>query len=97
MTTYDIIIRPILTEKGYSGISEMKYAFVVAKSANKTQIKEAVEKIFGVDVARVNIANYDGKVTRAGRQTEGKTVGYKKAYVFLKSDSKPIQFFESLS
>lgn len=97
MMTYDIIIRPILTEKGYSQIAEKKYAFVVAKKATKTQIKDAIEKIFGVDVARVNVVNYDGKVTRAGRQTEGKTPAYKKAYVFLTSESKPIEFFESLS
>ena len=96
MNAYDIIIKPVLTEKGYSGISDKSYAFIVAKSATKTEIKAAVEKAFGVSVAKVNVANYDGKLKRMGRN-EGKTSSYKKAYVKLTEDSKPIAFFESLS
>ena len=61
MNKYDIIIAPILTEKSYDGIAEKKYTFKVAQDATKTQIKVAVEDIFGVKVARVNTVNVDGK------------------------------------
>ena len=96
MNAYDLIIKPVLTEKGYSGISDKSYAFIVAKAATKTEIKTAVEKAFGVSVEKVNVANYDGKLKRMGRN-EGLTSSYKKAYVRLTADSKPIAFFESLS
>ncbi len=96
MNNYDIIIKPVATEKSYSGIVDKQYAFVVAKCATKTEIKNAVEQIFGVKVARVNVANYDGKMKRQGR-TEGRTSSYKKAYVKLTEDSKTIEFFDSLS
>ena len=96
MNAYDIIIKPVLTEKGYSGISEKSYAFIVLKSATKTEIKAAVEKAFGVTVEKVNIANYHGKLKRMGRN-EGLTSSYKKAFVKLTAESKPIAFFESLS
>lgn len=95
MNAYDIIIKPVLTEKGYSGIGDKSYAFIVLKSATKTEIKAAVEKAFGVTVEKVNVANYDGKLKRQGRN-EGKTSSYKKAFVKLTADSKPIAFFESL-
>ena len=96
MLAQDIIIRPLLTEKGYDGIADKKYTFVVAKSANKTQIKEAVEKLFKVDVESVNTVNCKGKLKRMGRN-EGYTPDYKKAIVQLKADSKAIEFFASLS
>ena len=96
MLAQDIIIRPLLTEKGYDGIADKKYTFVVAKSANKTQIKEAVEKLFKVDVESVNTVNCKGKLKRMGR-TVGYTPDYKKAIVQLKADSKTIEFFDSLS
>lgn len=96
MLAQDIIIRPLLTEKGYDGIADKKYTFIVAKSANKTQIKLAVEKLFGVKVASVNTANCKGKLKRMGRN-EGYTPDYKKAVVQLKADSKSIEFFDSLS
>jgi len=96
MLAQDIIIKPLLTEKGYDGIPDKKYTFVVAKSANKTQIKLAVEKLFGVKVESVNTANCKGKLRRMGRN-EGYTPDYKKAVVQLKEDSKAIEFFESLS
>ncbi len=96
MREHDIIIRPLLTEKSYSGTSVKKYTFVVDKKANKTEIKLAVEKLFDVQVASVNTANVRGKLKRMGR-TEGYTPSYKKAIVQLKADSKPIGFFESLS
>ena len=95
-TAFDVIIKPVLTEKGYSGISEKKYVFIVANKATKFDVKQAVEKVFGVQVDRVNIVNYDGKVQRMGR-SEGRQSKFKKAYVFLKEDSKPIEFFDSLS
>ena len=96
MLAQDIIIKPLLTEKGYDGIADKKYTFIVAKSANKTQIKLAVEKLFGVDVESVNTVNCKGKLKRMGRN-EGYTPDYKKAIVQLKADSKPIEFFASLS
>jgi len=96
MREHDIIIRPLLTEKSYAGVSAKKYTFVVAKKANKTEIKLAVEKIFNVQVESVNTANVRGKLKRMGRN-EGFTPSYKKAIVQLKADSKPIEFFESLS
>lgn len=96
MLAQDIIIKPLLTEKGYDGIADKKYTFVVVKSANKTQIKLAVEKLFGVKVASVNTVNCKGKLKRMGRN-EGYTPDYKKAVVQLKEDSKSIEFFDSLS
>jgi len=96
MTAYDIIIEPILSEKSYDGIPSKKYTFKVAKNATKSQIKVAVEEVFGVKVAKVNTANYDGKVKRMGRH-EGRRPAYKKAYVTLTADSKAIEFFESLA
>ena len=96
MTAYDIIIEPILSEKSYDGIPAKKYTFKVAKDATKSQIKVAVEQIFGVKVDKVNTANYDGKLKRMGR-SEGRRSAYKKAIVILRADSKAIEFFESLA
>ena len=96
MLAQDIIIKPLLTEKGYDGIADKKYTFIVAKSANKTQIKLAVEKLFGVDVESVNTVNCHGKKKRMGRN-EGYTPDYKKAIVQLTADSKAIEYFNSLS
>ena len=93
---HDIIIKPILSEKSYAGIADKKYTFVVAKSANKTEIKLAIEEIFGVQVEKVNTAIVSGKLKRQGRY-EGYTPDYKKAIVQLKQDSKSIEFFDSLS
>ena len=96
MKAQDIIIKPILTEKGYDGIASKKYTFKVAKGANKTQIKMAVEELFEVKVASVNTCHVRGKLTRMGRN-EGLTSSYKKAVVQLTEDSKPIEYFNSLS
>ena len=96
MFTEDIIIKPVLTEKGYDGIADKKYAFIVKKSANKTEIKLAVEKLFGVQVASVNTVTCKGKLKRMGRN-QGYTPDRKKAIVKLTEDSKPIEFFESLT
>lgn len=96
MKAYDIIIKPVLSEKSYADISNKKYTFIVSKKANKIEIKQAVEEIFGVKVASVNTANAKGKLKRQGK-TQGYTSDYKKAYVQLKDDSKAIEFFESLA
>ncbi len=96
MVAHDIIIRPVLSEKTYADIPNKKYTFEVAKNANKTQIKQAVEEIFGVKVESVNTANVYGKIKRQGKH-EGLTGNYKKAVVQLTSDSKSIGFFDSLS
>ena len=95
-SVYDIILRPVLTEKSYATISDKKYVFEVEKTANKTEIKEAVEKIFSVKVESVNTLRTLGKIRRQGR-TQGRTPEIKKAYVTLKKDSKPIEFFEGMA
>ena len=96
MFAEDIILKPVLTEKGYDGIADKRYTFYVKKDANKTEIKMAVEKIFGVQVAKVNTVTCKGKLKRMGRH-EGYTAKYKKAVVMLSEDSKAIEYFESLS
>ena len=98
MNAYDIIIKPVMSEKAFAGIAQnpKRYTFVVAKNANKIQVKQAVEQIFGVKVDKVNTINVKGKLKRQGR-TEGYTASRKKAIVTLTADSKAIEFFESLS
>ena len=96
MNSYDIIIRPVLTEKSYAGIPAKTYTFEVAKSANKVEIKKAVEEIFGVKVENVTTVTVKGKLKRQGRN-EGFTADRKKATVRLTADGKAIEFFESLS
>ena len=96
MNAYDIIKKPLLSEKSYDGIPSKKYVFVVDERADKTQIKTTVEQIFGVTVDKVNVVNVRGKYKRQGR-TEGYTSKFKKAYVKLTADSKAIEFFESLA
>ena len=96
MFAEDIIIEPVLTEKGYDGIASKRYSFYVKKDANKTEIKVAVEKNFGVKVASVNTVSCKGKLKRMGRH-EGYTPDRKKAIVTLKEDSKSIEFFDSLA
>ena len=93
---YDIIIRPVLTEKSYDGMADKKYVFEVAIRANKTEIKSAVETIFGVKVASVNTMRQEGKIKRQGR-TQGRRPERKKAYVQLAKDSKGIEFFEGMA
>ena len=75
---------------------EKKYVFEVAPTAGKIEIKDAVEKIFGVKVAKVNTINYDGKAKRLGAGRPGKRKSWKKAYVQLTQDSKTIEFFEGM-
>ena len=95
-TAYDIIIRPIITERAMSGAADKKYVFEVAKDAGKIEIKKAVEEIFGVKVAKVNTINYDGKTKRMGAGRPGTRKSWKKAYVQLAKDSKTIEFFEGM-
>ena len=92
---HDIIIKPIVTEQSMAAMAENKYTFVVSKSANKTEIKKAVEAIFGVNVEKVNTLNYDGKVKRMGRSV-GRTASFKKAVVKLTAESKEIEFFQGM-
>nr|WP_309165176.1 50S ribosomal protein L23 [Terrisporobacter mayombei] len=92
---HDIIIKPIVTEQSMAEMAENKYTFVVSKKANKTEIKKAVETIFGVNVEKVNTLNYDGKVKRMGRSV-GRTASFKKAVVKLTADSKEIEFFQGM-
>ena len=87
----DIIIAPVITEKSMSGIADKKYTF----KANKIEIADAVEKLFKVDVAKVNTINVRGQARRMGRYN-GYTAAWKKAIVTLKADSKPIEFFDGL-
>ena len=94
-TAYDSILEPVISEQSMDASAQKKYTFRVAPEANKTQVKLAVEEIFGVEVARVNIMNYDGKVKRMGRYV-GKTSSYKKAIVTLTEKSKEIEFFQGL-
>ena len=93
---YDVIIRPVITEKSMADMGEKKYTFLVHPEANKTQIKEAVEKMFeGTKVKSVNTINMDGKKKRRG-MVVGKTAKSKKAIVALTEDSKDIEIFEGL-
>ncbi len=93
---YDIILKPIITEKAMNMLSEKKYCFYVHPDANKIQIKEAVEKMFeGVKVDRVNTMNLRGKTKRRGKIV-GRTPDRKKAIVKLKADSKEIELFQGM-
>ena len=96
MFAEDVILKPVLTEKGYDGIADKRYTLYVKNTANKIEIRNAVEKLFGVKVAKVNTINCKGKLKRMGRN-EGYTPDRKKAVVILKEDSKPIEFFNSLA
>jgi large subunit ribosomal protein L23 len=93
---YDVILKPVITERSMNAMADKKYTFYVHVDANKTQIKEAVEKMFeGTKVKSVNTINLDGKEKRRGR-TVGKTAAKKKAIVTLTEDSKDIEIFEGL-
>ncbi|MBQ1316858.1 MAG: 50S ribosomal protein L23 [Lachnospiraceae bacterium] len=93
---YDVILRPVVTEKSMAMMAEKKYTFYVHPDANKAQIKEAVEKMFeGTKVSRVNTLNIAGKKKMRGR-TVGYTAAKKKAIVFLTEDSKDIELFQGL-
>ena len=93
---HDIILRPVLTEKAYDGLADKRYVFEVAIGANKIEIKQAVEEIFGVKVAKVNPLNMQGKMKRMGARPAGRRPSWKKAMVTLTADSKSIEFFEGM-
>ena len=94
-TAYDIIIRPIITEKSMEAIEEKKYVFEVAPSANKIELRKAIETIFGVKVQSVNTVKVQGKTKRMGVHV-GKRSDMKKAYIQLTADSKAIELFEGM-
>ena len=96
MNAYDIIRKPIITEQSMADVADKKYVFEVAMAANKTEIKAAVETIFGVKVAKVNTIRMQGKVKRTGAYPAGKRTDVKKAVVTLTADSKTIEFFEGM-
>lgn len=95
MTAYDVILKPVITETSMDDAQNKKYTFKVAVDANKTQVKLAVEEIFGVEVEKVNIMNVNGKMKRMGRFI-GRTAASKKAIVTLTEKSKEIEFFQGL-
>ena len=95
MNAYDIIIKPVITEQSMEDVADKKYVFQVAINANKTEIKAAVEEIFGVKVKKVNTIRMQGKVKRTGAYPAGRRAAYKKAIVTLTADSKTIEFFEA--
>ena len=91
----DIILKPVITEKSMDDLQTGKYTFKVAKDANKSEIKKAVEQLFGVKVAKVNTMNCNGRNKRVGRYV-GKTPDWKKAIITLTEGSKAIEFFEGM-
>ena len=96
MVARDILLAPVVSEKSYSLLDENKYTFIVDPRANKTEIKLALESVFkGIKVDKVNTVRTLGKIKTQGR-TSGRTPEIKKAYVMLKEDSKPIEFFEGM-
>jgi len=95
MTNYDIIRRPVVTEKSMTAMADRKYTFIVDIKANKSQIKRAVQDVFGVEVEEVKTIRYNGKPKRQGVHF-GKRADYKKAIVKLSENSKGIEFFEGM-
>ena len=95
-TAYDIIKRPVITEKSMAQTEMKRYTFEVAKDANKIEIAKAIEEIFGVKVAKVNTMNMDGKEKRMGRYPAGRRPARKKAMITLTADSKTIELFEGM-
>lgn len=89
----DILVRPYITEKSNMDMADGRYTFIVHKRATKTQIKQAVEKLFGVKVTAVNTINYDGKEKRQGVHV-GKTPSFKKAMVKINLDPQPVSYSE---
>ena len=92
----DIILKPVITEQSMEATEDKKDVFQVAVDANKSEIKKAVEQIFGVKVEKVNTLRMDGKMKRQGAAPAGRRASYKKAMVKLTADSKTIEFFEGM-
>jgi large subunit ribosomal protein L23 len=95
ITPYDIVIKPLITEKSMEDMAEGKYTFEVDKRANKAEVKKAVEQLFGVKVDKVSTMNVKGKKKRMGKFV-GRRKNWKKAIVKLTADSKAIEFFEGM-
>ncbi len=95
MEIWQVIVRPLITEKNTNQLDSGKYSFRVAREANKVQIKEAVEKIFKVQVAAVNVMNVRGKERGIGRR-KGFAPDWKKAVVTLKAGQKIEELFEGV-
>ena len=95
-TAYDVILRPIITEQSMEDLDIKKYAFEVAKDANKVEIKQAIEEIFGVTVINVTTATVRGKKKRQGVMPAGYQKTWKKAVVKLSADSKDIELFQDM-
>lgn len=93
MEARDVLKRPVITERSSEVMADKKYTFEVDTRANKTQVKQAVQEIFGVKVEKVNIMNYKGKFKRMGKHA-GYTNKRRKAIVKLTADSKEIELFE---
>ena len=93
---YDIVRKPVITEQSMADVADKKYVFMVDVDSNKTEIKAAVEEIFGVKVAKVNTVRMQGKMKRTGAYPAGRRAEYKKAVVTLTADSKTIEFFEGM-
>ncbi|MCY6483496.1 50S ribosomal protein L23 [Clostridium aestuarii] len=93
--SYDIIRRPVITEKSMSDMADRKYTFIVDIHANKSQIKRAAEEIFDVKIEKVNTVKVMGKIKRVGVHV-GKRADYKKAMITLTPESKTIEFFEGM-
>jgi len=96
MNVYDIIKRPVITEQSMENVADKKYVFEVDINANKTEIKAAVEEVFGVKVEKINTVRMLGKVKRTGAYPAGRRPAYKKAVVTLTADSKTIELFEGM-
>jgi large subunit ribosomal protein L23 len=95
ITPYDIVIKPVISETSMDITADKKYTFKVARNANKTQVKQAIEEIFSVKVEKVNVMNVKGRVKKVGKHI-GRTSDSKKAIVTLTKDSKEIEFFQGL-
>ena len=96
MISYDVIIRPIISERSMAAVADKKYVFEVAPAAGKIEIKKAVEEVFGGKVAKVNTMIVPGKAKRMGAGRPGRTKDWKKAIVQLTDDSKTIELFEGM-
>ena len=96
MISYDVIIRPVISERSMAAVADKKYVFEVAPTAGKIEIKKAVEEGFGGKVAKVNTMIVPGKAKRMGAGRPGRTKDWKKAIVQLTEDSKTIELFEGM-
>ena len=95
MNPHDVVLRPVMSEKAIQGIADSKYAFYVRPGANRTEIKDSIERVFDVDVVKINLVNVRGKIKSLGRNS-GRRPGRLKAIVTLKEGQR-IQALEGLT